>query len=799
MALSQIRKFAACGSKPMLSDGLRRLKCPTSLTTAKRAQNPPQWVSSPETPYFLGGTPSALRRGVGTLDYGGVCLLITAILLCLTSSAWAQRTQRLPDQDTTASSVVDADGYAWVATPNGAFRIAGDSVTRFPDFKLDVTGIFQAGGHVWLATTQGAYRVDGDKVHRVPDRGLVVTSVADIAGDVWLATTTGAYRVQGDMAARTPDRDLDIAGIVGIDGQPWLATDQGAFQLLPPRSVGSVPVAIHIGNFDYDLNQILEIDGRPWIATDRGAFRIDPTGPHHIELVAPSSPGMKFTGKLPEVFRIIKTAKHIWFISTTGSFRVDGDRATRLPDQRNGISTIVGAGADDWIATRSGAYRIRGDVARRIPDLPLNVTGITPIGDTVWLATTQGAYAVRGDSVRRIPDDPLSISGISQAGGQTFLATANGAYVVTGLEAHPVLASDVDVMGLYTAGGNAWLTTPEGAFRVDLNHRLLARLTPLHPSNWTSWLQRLLPRGVSLAGDYSVRVAAQSTDGGESYVPEARVAIRPTLGSLRDMEANGQFVSPASTKVGLVFGQNSMQVAIRDGWMPPIEQRLSFLAIPIWIVLGGLVLVAWAFMAALTFALSPVSIVCHRAVMQPWLRGFGTLGVVPLLIRWCGPARRYLLIRYRHELLAALGSEPDPNDAVRLSKLCERLSNDRLADFAANPLAEPFATACHVVRASLQRGTCLGRLNAVPIPLLVSADEASDLAGMALTQLVTYGKVTDRGLARQLLAAGGFLYVIETDAGDTVSYDETVGHIRAFADLQSRRNLVCLVGLGEGT
>lgn len=714
-------------------------------------------------------------------------------------SAYGQIVRRLPDVPQAATAIAENGADVWVGTSTGAYRVDGDNVMRIPDFRLDIRGISVIDGVVWLATTQGAYRVDGNVAHRVPDMGLVVTSVNKIGSRIWLATTTGAYVLDGDMGHRTPDRDLDVANITSIDGNPWLATDRGAFRLalqMGTAASGGVAkpkwVAEHVVDLDYDLNQILEIDGVPWLATDRGAFRIDPSGPKHIALFYPSDPGFTFPGKKAEVFRIIPAGGRIWFISTTGCFRVDGDRAVRIPDSNNSISTVAsgpGAKPSVWIATRTGAYRVDGDVVKRVPDQSLDVSGVTVVNGHVWLATTTGAFRVDGDTARRIPDDPLSVSSITDVGGKALLSTSTGAVVVEDADRYYHVLAGGSVLGSNIAGGNVWLSTSTGAFRVDTDDRVHLRLTPKGGGPIAA-IGKLLPCG-RVEGDYGVQLVAVNERTGQSHdVSDALICMSDSC-----EQGGSSFVPPHSVNLRLRPGVKSIGGIVELGQAPPFPVGVYVRVYPIWLAPLILLLVLWLTVALIVFFTAPFAAPTWRLLMRPGFRGLGSLGLVSVLLL-VPAARRYLLIRYRRGLTDALGSEPETTD-LPLADAGARLTSNRFTHVDAIVGAEPFITACHIARRALARDVDLGPVRqAVPVPMLIAGDEVRDLDGLLPPILSDNGGFTDVKLAAFFIARGGFLFILEGDTPSTLKTEGDVDnatYVNGFIKKHSARNYVCVV------
>jgi len=632
----------------------------------------------------------------------------------------------------------------------------------------------------------------------VPDQGLVVTSVDKIGSRIWLATTTGAYVLDGNRAHRTPDRDLDVANITSIDGNPWLATDRGAFRLslkMSTPAAGTVAkpvwVAERVVDLDYDLNQIIEIDGVPWLATDRGAFRIDPSGPKHIALFYPSDPKFTFPGKKAEVFRIIPAGGRIWFISTTGCFRVDGDRAVRMPDAQNSISTVVpgpGARPSVWIATRTGAYRVDGDVVKRVPDQPLDVSGVSVVNGRVWLATNTGAYRVDGDTARRIPDDPLSVSSITDAGGKALLSTSTGAVVVDDATHYYHVLAGGSVLGSNIAGGNVWLSTSTGAFRVDTEDRLRLRLVPRF-AGWRSAIQRMLPWSMLVSGPYGVKVVTvNDRTGAVRDLPDAQVSI----------SGSTAFVDPSTVRLNLRPGIQTVRASVQVGQTPPILVSTKIQVVPVWLAPLVLIVFVWMMSISAIFGIAPFFAPAWRLVMRPGFRGLGSLGAISTIL-FIPAARQYLLLRYRRGLTEALGREPGTVE-LPLADAGARLTSNRFAHVDAIIGAEPFITACHIARRALDRDQDLGLArNAVPIPLLVAGEEVRDLDGLIPAVMSDNGRLNDRKLVKAFVERGSFLFILEGDTPSTLEAQDGTENsvadsfVNRFIKGHCKRNFICVV------
>ena len=734
----------------------------------------------------------------------------------LATSAQAQVVKRLPDLAQSATSIAeDSNHNVWVGTSSGAYYINGDNYYRVPDFRLDIRTIRVIDGVVWLATTQGAYRVDGTTARRVPDKGLVVTDIVKVGDRIWLATATGAYVIDTPAstlaspdvdlstvtAARTPDRDLDVADIVSVDNNPWLATDHGAFKLTPktpaPPGSGAVPrneagwVAQHQLDIDYGLNQIIEINGTPWLATDQGAFRIDPAGPKHIELITPSNPSYRFTGKGVEVFKIIPIDGHVWFIGRKGAFRVDGDVANRIPDTELAVANIVqGNDHDVWLATHTGSYRIRGNDVKRIANDDVNtgktldVTNIVKIDGRMWIASSTGAFAVNGDQARMV-GWPVSINSIAEADGHPVISTSEGAFVaIRDGDAYQLnrLIGGAHVLASYIAGGHVWLSTTTGPLQVDTHHRVELRLVP-HDGQWQGFLRSLLPHAWTLTGNYGVRV----------------VIVDPTTGTVQPfadalvygLPKDGRPVAPPAkqTNVWVGAGHFDVRLLVHEPSGAEVVASTTVFAVPAWSVPLAYAAILWliyVLVVALTAPFAPASM---RMLMRRGFRGPGSLWIVSILLL-IPVYRRYLLIRYRRAIADALGPEPESTLDAALGDIGERLSTRPAARIDAIPDVDAFLTACHIARRALSHETALGPArSAVPVPVLVNGDEVRDLDKLVLDLLGEHGGLTDRKLASRFVNCGGFLFVLEGDTPTTLVGDA----VSAFVASHSNHNFILLV------
>jgi signal transduction histidine kinase/ligand-binding sensor domain-containing protein len=174
----------------------------------------------------------------------------------------------------------DAEGWVWVDTAEGLWRVLGDRRVQFGHAQDDARGgmVDQEGG-LWFRTDKGVLRVLGHtRWHTyLPPDGLPQDTtwqmLRDRRGQLWVATDSGLWVEQGKRFKRVvPGRFLNLA--LGTGDTLWAAGSPGGTahlidtRTLVPRSIRieALPVARITAGLTVDR------EGHPWLANEDGSI-----------------------------------------------------------------------------------------------------------------------------------------------------------------------------------------------------------------------------------------------------------------------------------------------------------------------------------------------------------------------------------------------------------------------------------------------------------------------------------------------------------------------------------------------
>jgi len=174
----------------------------------------------------------------------------------------------------------DAEGWVWVDTAAGLWRVLGNRRVQFGHAQDDARGgmVDQEGG-LWFRTDKGVLRVLGHtRWHTyLPPDGLPQDTtwqmLRDQQGKLWVATDAGLWVEQGTKFKRVlTGRFLNLA--LGKGGAIWATGSPGGTahvvdtRTLVPNSIRieALPVARITAGLTVDA------DGRPWLANEDGSI-----------------------------------------------------------------------------------------------------------------------------------------------------------------------------------------------------------------------------------------------------------------------------------------------------------------------------------------------------------------------------------------------------------------------------------------------------------------------------------------------------------------------------------------------
>ena len=174
----------------------------------------------------------------------------------------------------------DAQGWVWVDSTEGLWRVQGDRRTQFGHAQDDARGgmVDQEGG-LWFRTDKGILRVLGHTrwhTYQPPDglpRETTWQMIRDHRNQLWVGMDSGLWVEQGQRFKRVlPGRFLNISpgkgDTVWATGSPGGTIHQVDTKTLVTKSyrIEALPVARITAGLTVDT------EGRPWVANEDGSM-----------------------------------------------------------------------------------------------------------------------------------------------------------------------------------------------------------------------------------------------------------------------------------------------------------------------------------------------------------------------------------------------------------------------------------------------------------------------------------------------------------------------------------------------
>jgi len=256
-----------------------------------------------------------------------------------------------------------ADGYLWLASPDGLYRFDGvvferyqpASGTRFP--SPDVASLLAVpNGDLWVGFRVGAISLlrDGNVTNYTVRDGLPNARIWGLAldreGTVWAATEGGLVRLDGSQwkrVGRAWNFPEEAAFAVSIDrqGTLWVAV-QDTVMFLRPGSKRFEPTGFHVQANDGQIRQFAQApNGRMWVG-ELGCVRPVPSADKRL----PPSDAKIRVSSLALLF---DHEGELWIASSGGGLY----RSVDSESLRRGSS---------WIARVEAADNSRGDESSTI-------------------------------------------------------------------------------------------------------------------------------------------------------------------------------------------------------------------------------------------------------------------------------------------------------------------------------------------------------------------------------------------------------------------------------------------------
>jgi hypothetical protein len=228
-----------------------------------------------------------------------------------------------------------------------------------------------------------------------------------------------------------------------------------------------------------------------------------------------------------------------------------------------------------------------------------------------------------------------------------------------------------------------------------------------------------------------------------------------------------------------------------DGNMSLVRDK--FWVLPAWIVSTGIIVLLWGLLLAVIIGLAPNITFCNALLMNPYLRTYGSFGLIPFVLSLSPRIRRHLLKRYRQ------GVTKDRSFKAVKDKFILPENKFQLADLLKEVDQQGKNCMLLTGQAGIGKTTCLEfwtitlasekSSHYIPIFIPLRSYQSKSPMEMFEGQLANRGGFRDSGLAAWFLLQGGFIFFFD---GLNEVGAEKISEIQSFVSDNNKRNTFIL-------
>ncbi|NKJ20966.1 hybrid sensor histidine kinase/response regulator [Dyella sp. SG609] len=460
--------------------------------------------------------------------------------------------------DTVYSLLADADGTLWIGTGKGLDRRAPDGRLSHVAFErpddasrdkpLKIYQLARIDGTLYIAGNRGLYALAPAASSAVPvapdvlPQTLVYALAADAQHRLWIGTHDGIYLREADGSYRHLEpRPLQRHGLPNGFITQLLRDHEGGLW------IGSYDGLAYLSPRWADFQYVTHVPENPDSIVPGAYYAIAGNGGDHLWLAGAKGAIDRLdlaTGKVRHLAFHIPQGRsanciaedargRLWIASASGSFVVDGDKATEL-DAPMAERIVFGADGTAYLQMDDGVQAYDPDTFKARPlsfgphAKDLTLSDMRLYDGALWFATSAGVLRwAPGDAQARaiegVPATPFNFLALRD--GKLWLVDEQNlsAYRLDGLRAAPAGSYPIyrqhplnDLLGIHADGlGRLWFFSRSGLWRYDPasgNVREPGLEQGLPDAQFTNVNQVLLTDG---------RVAAATSDGIAIFVPES--------------------------------------------------------------------------------------------------------------------------------------------------------------------------------------------------------------------------------------------------------------------------------------
>lgn len=566
--------------------------------------------------------------------------------------------------------------------------------------------------------------------------------------------------------------------------------------------------------FGESMNSLKAVDDKFFVGTNKGLWIISKDG-KQVQEVRNVSGLIDDIEVLGDTI-IVRRIQGLWIVDK------DGNLVNKIEGINQPVYRVRAFGDRFFAATSEGLWIINkdGKPVNKVEGINEKVYEIGVIGDELFISTDKGIWIISkdGKAVRKVESVSDSIQELQVVGDTLFAPMTRGLWIINkggkqvsnfeiikAREYSSLFFSryiDLKAVGEHIYIKHERLNDRPNflgefiitLYRVDPKVKIDTHLVP--SGWWATVISYILPSNWLPSEKVQAKAFYSDENGTDPYNKSIQKEFSFAIADGDALPPEGKFSTQEQFSYEIGWGKNTVRYWVKDKWGNISLQTATYYGVPSQYFFVALPFILSVMFVLGCFAFAPKVGFAHSAIMNPWLRNYFSLGSVPLLLSVSTELRRYILRRYSDavnndkEFTEWKGRFVYPDEAFLPENFGKRLETERRLLLTGQSGIGKTSFFKHLTAYYVSEDKPKHPAKVFPVYISLTNYGGNSLEELVYTQLFSYGKITDKGLAPMFLEQGGLLIFL--DGVNEVQNVSNRQKLSEFVEKLRTSNYICL-------
>jgi hypothetical protein len=493
----------------------------------------------------------------------------------------------------------------------------------------------------------------------------------------------------------------------------------------------------------------------------------------------------------------INIGKNSWILDKDGTPQLIEEIKGRV----NFNVTIEGkvyAAADDglWIIDGNSSPVLKSEIRGRTNRI-MKYDG----GERLFVNTENGSWVMNKEGQLNPVAITEKVNAVAEFGEHLLVGTDKNLWIADSDGNNPVKIENIsgNIVSIIVFEKNCYIKTgvpsPRKFYWMDPKLKISTKLAS------TSWWTKILPSTWAPTGKlqptacYSYLI--ESCDNSYSGIITEEFSFSTARGN--NKPDTNQFSTQDQFSYELNSGSAEFNYWIKDKWGNiSRSEKIEYYGIPIEYLTLLLYFIIWQIVVLILIALAPNSYWCNYIIMKPWIRGFLSLGTIPLFFH-LNSIRNRILRRYS----AALDKSDKfaglivgfnyPKSDFKPEKFEKKLKSKKAIMIVGQTVVVGKSYLKHLTAYFASKSKSIFSERTFPVYISLKEKKESSFENLVYEALLNYGEVNSE--FAPIFLERGRLFIFFDGVGELDAFDRE--KLNTFITKYRRRNYICLSSLQD--